>query len=97
MTREPEGDAPIKPSAHAGRLQSMTLLTVDWVVVSSLATAAGTLVLAVATFSAVRSSNRSARIAEVALQEQRRPLLAPSRLERCATRTIRFVRRSSAP
>ena len=46
-----------------------------------LATAAGTLVLAIATFSAVRSSNRSARIAEVALQEQRRPLLAPSRLE----------------
>lgn len=59
----------------------MVLLTVDWVVISSLATAVGTLVLAVATFSAVRSSNRSARIAEVALQEQRRPLLAPSRLE----------------
>jgi hypothetical protein len=59
----------------------MNPLTVDWVTVSSLATAAGTLVLAVATFSAVRSSNRSARIAEMALQEQRRPLLAPSRLE----------------
>ncbi len=59
----------------------MVSLEVNWVVVSSLATAAGTLVLAVATFSAVRSSNRSARIAEVALQEQRRPLLAPSRLE----------------
>ena len=48
--------------------------------VASLATAAGTLVLAVATFSAVRSSNRSARIAEAALQEQRRPVLAQSRL-----------------
>jgi hypothetical protein len=59
----------------------MIFLAVNWVVVSSLATAAGTLVLAVATFSAVRSSNHSARIAEVALQEQRRPLLAPSRLE----------------
>lgn len=59
----------------------MVLLTVDWVVISSLATAVGTLVLAIATFSAVRSSNRSARIAEVALQEQRRPLLAPSRLD----------------
>src|SRR5580700_11544721 len=59
----------------------MVLLAVDWVTVSSLATAAGTLVLAGATFSAVRSSNRSARVAEVALQEQRRPLLAPSRLE----------------
>jgi hypothetical protein len=56
----------------------MALLAVDW---PSLGTAIGTLVLAAATFSAVRSSNRSARIAEVALQEQRRPLLAPSRLE----------------
>lgn len=57
------------------------LLAVDWATVSSLATAGGTLVLAVATFAAVRSSSRSARIAEIALQEQRRPLLAPSRLE----------------
>jgi hypothetical protein len=56
----------------------MALPAVDW---PSLGTAIGTLVLAGATFSAVRSSNRSARIAEVALQEQRRPLLAPSRLE----------------
>jgi len=59
----------------------MVLLAVDWTTISSLATAGGTLVLAVATFAAVRSSNRSARLAEVALQEQRRPLLAPSRLE----------------
>ncbi len=57
----------------------------DWVTISSLATAGGTLVLAVATFASVRSANRSAnrsaRIAEVALQEQRRPLLAGSRFE----------------
>jgi hypothetical protein len=53
----------------------------DWVTISSLATAGGTLVLAVATFSAVRSSNRSARIAEQALQEQRRPVLVHARLE----------------
>jgi hypothetical protein len=59
----------------------MNLLATDWATISSLATAGGTLVLAVATFQAVRSSNRSARIAEVALQEQRRPVLAPSRLE----------------
>jgi hypothetical protein len=59
----------------------MILLSINWVTASSLATAAGTLVLALATFSAVRSSNRSARIAEIALQEQRRPLLASSRLE----------------
>ena len=53
----------------------------DWVTISSLATAGGTLVLAAATFSAVRSSNRSARIAEQALQEQRRPVLVHARLD----------------
>jgi len=59
----------------------MTVLSPDWSTISSLATAAGTLVLAVATFASVRSSSRSARIAEAALQEQRRPVLAQSRLE----------------
>ena len=53
----------------------------DAATISSLATAGGTLVLAVATFAAVRSSNRSARLAEIALQEQRRPLLVQSRLD----------------
>jgi hypothetical protein len=53
----------------------------DWSTISSLATGAGTLVLAVATFAAVKSSNRSARIAEQALQEQRRPLFAASRFD----------------
>jgi len=53
----------------------------DWTAISSAVTGAGTLVLAIATFAAVRSSNRSARIAEAALQEQRRPVLVPSRLE----------------
>ena len=57
------------------------LLATDWTTISSLLTGAGTLALAVATFAAVRSSNRSARIAETALQEQRRPVLAPSRLD----------------
>jgi hypothetical protein len=57
------------------------VLATDWATISSLATGVGTLVLAVATFASVRSSNRSARIAEAALQEQRRPVLAPSRLE----------------
>jgi hypothetical protein len=68
----------------------MVLLAVNWATVSAFATGVGTLVLAVATFSAVRSSNRSARIAETALQEQRRPLLAPSRLED-ATQKIMFL------
>lgn len=60
---------------------AMLPLATDWATISSLATAAGTLVLAVATFSSVRSANRSARIAEAGLQEQRRPVLAPSRLD----------------
>jgi hypothetical protein len=65
----------------------------DWATISSLATGAGTLVLAVATFAAVRSSNRSARIAEIALQEQRRPLLAGSRLGVDPDQKIMFVDR----
>ena len=44
----------------------------DWVTISSLATAGGTLVLATATFTSVRTGNRSARAAELASQEQRR-------------------------
>ena len=51
----------------------------DWVTISSLATAGGTLVLAVATFSSVRSANRSARIAEQSLLVGLRPVLSPSR------------------
>lgn len=50
----------------------------NWQTISSLATAGGTLVLAVATFSAVRSSNRSARLAEESLLAGLRPLLIPS-------------------
>lgn len=52
----------------------------DWTTISSLATAGGTLVLAVATFSAVRSSNRSARLAERSLLAGMRPVLVGSRL-----------------
>jgi hypothetical protein len=62
----------------------------DWATISSLATGAGTLVLAVATFASVRSSNRSARLAELALQEQRRPLLVQARLDDPAQK-IMFV------
>jgi hypothetical protein len=51
----------------------------DWATISSLATAGGTLVLAVATFSSVRSSSRSARLAEKALLANQRPILVPSR------------------
>ena len=50
----------------------------DWATIASFATAGGTLVLAVSTFAAVRSSNRSARIAEEGLLTSLRPLLIPS-------------------
>ena len=43
------------------------MTSADWATVASLATALGTLVLAVATFSAVRSGNRTARAAELSL------------------------------
>ena len=54
-------------------------MSVDWVTVSSLATAGGTLVLAVATFGSIRSANRTARAAERALQIGLRPVLFQSR------------------
>jgi hypothetical protein len=54
-------------------------VTTDWGTVSASATAVGTLVLAVATFSSVRSANRAARSAERALQVGLRPVLFPSR------------------
>ena len=57
------------------------MLATDWATVASFATALGTLVLAAATFSAVRSSNRSARIAEEAFQVNLRPVLVTSRLD----------------
>jgi hypothetical protein len=53
----------------------------QWSTVASLATAGGTLVLAIATFSATRSSNRSARLAERAILLRNRPVLSPSRLD----------------
>ncbi len=51
----------------------------DWVTISSLATAGGTLVLAVATFASVRSANRAARVAEQSLLANMRPVLMPDR------------------
>jgi hypothetical protein len=58
-----------------------------WPTIASLATAGGTLVLAVATFSSVRSGQRSTRIAERSTQIAERallvglrPVLAPSRV-----------------
>jgi hypothetical protein len=61
----------------------------DWVTISSLATAGGTLVLAVATFSSVKSANRSARLAERTLLSGLRPVLVPSSDE-AAEEQVRF-------
>jgi hypothetical protein len=53
----------------------------DWVTISALATAGGTMALAAATFGSVRSANRAARAAEQSLLEGLRPLLLPTRPE----------------
>ena len=73
----------------------MLAIATDWATISSLATGAGTLVLAIATFAAVLSARRSNRVAqetlreqrrtaqaaEAALQEQRRPIFTQSRFD----------------
>jgi hypothetical protein len=67
----------------------------EWATIASLATAVGTLILAIATFASVRSANysaraadraarvaeQSARIAERSLMAAERPLLMSSRLQ----------------
>jgi hypothetical protein len=70
-------------------------MSVPWVTVSSLATAGGTLVLAIATFSAVRSANRAARTAERNLQVGLRPVLFQSRFDD-PMQKIRWVDNHSA-
>jgi hypothetical protein len=52
-----------------------------WSTIADLATALGTLILAVATFSAVRSSNLMAKVAQQQLLIQLRPVLTTSRRE----------------
>ena len=58
----------------------------DWVTISALASAGGTLVLAGVTVASVRSANRAARVAEQSLLVGQRPLLVPSRAEDPAIR-----------
>ena len=50
----------------------------DWVTISALATAGGTLALAATTYASVRSANRAARAAERSLLAELRPLLVES-------------------
>lgn len=57
----------------------MVIATTDWATIATFATAIGTLVLAVATFSAVRSANLSARVAEASFEANLRPVLVTSR------------------
>jgi hypothetical protein len=57
------------------------LAGLDWSTAATLATAVGTLVLAIATFAAVRSANRAARISEAAYRVGLRPVLVTSRRE----------------
>jgi hypothetical protein len=53
----------------------------DWVTISALASAGGTLVLAGVTVASVRSANRAARVAEQSLLAGQRPLLVTSRVD----------------
>src|SRR5262245_31331397 len=53
----------------------------DWVTISALASAGGTLVLAGVTVASVRSANRAARVAERSLLAAQRPLLVPARVD----------------
>ena len=53
----------------------------DWVTISALASAGGTLVLAGVTVASVRSANRAARVAEQSLLAGQRPLLVQSRVD----------------
>ncbi len=68
----------------------MVTATIDWATIATFATAVGTLVLAAATFAAVRSANRSARVAEASFLVNLRPVLVTSRLDD-APQKIRWV------
>jgi hypothetical protein len=57
------------------------VIAFDWVVASDIATAVATFVLALATYAAVRSGNRAARVAEQSLLASLRPLLMPTKPE----------------
>jgi hypothetical protein len=68
----------------------------DWVTISSLATAGGTLALAVTTYASVRSANRSSRVAEQALLADLRPLLVESS-EGDPTQHVNFAEVTALP
>lgn len=63
---------------------------VDWGTLANVGTAAGTALLAVATFSSTRSANAAARNAERGLLHGLRPILAPTRWED-PVQKVRFI------
>jgi hypothetical protein len=73
----PEGDETVRAGSSKiiGLPTTLSTMT-DW---AAWGTSVGTLVLAGATFAAVRSSNHSARVAERTLLAGLRPVLAPAR------------------
>jgi hypothetical protein len=68
----------------------------DWVAISSLATAGGTLALAATTYASVKSANRAARVAEVGLLAGLRPLLVES-AEEDSTLHVNFADATALP
>jgi hypothetical protein len=73
------GAAPSTIASHGQSGPPMT--AVEWGTIANLATALGTLILAVATFSSVRSSNLMAKVAQQQLLIELRPVLSASRRE----------------
>lgn len=68
----------MQPGRGGSRGYAAARLT-DWATISSFGTAGGTLALAAATFSSIRSAQRSTRLAERSLLASQRPVLIPSR------------------
>jgi hypothetical protein len=68
----------------------------DWVTISALATAGGTLALAATTYASVRSANRASRVAEQALLADLRPLLVESS-ENDPVQHVNFVEVTALP
>jgi hypothetical protein len=68
----------------------------DWVTISALATAGGTLALAATTYASVRSANRASRVAELALLADLRPLLVESS-ENDPTQHVNFIEVTALP
>ena len=74
-TEEVTGSIPVSPTTKHPYPERVNI---DWAAVAGIATAAGTLALAVATFASTRTANRAAQSAEQLRLEALRPILIPS-------------------